>query len=170
MKKSLKVTVALMFVAISGLLFAFTTKATDSGKSDKTEVSSLVPKTIIFGTRSRPSCEGECCDGTRGICLIIKNQVMRPGSPNENLDGKKNMGVGELRSVNERQVELNIIKDTAPAETGGDRFHVEEDVDVNPAIARSLGYSELTIKKGIYRMDFSKSQFGTVLLDVVGTK
>ncbi|HLG15490.1 MAG TPA: hypothetical protein VJH03_13460 [Blastocatellia bacterium] len=53
---------------------------------------------------------------------------------------------------------------------GGDVLPVSEDMILDAAVARGLGFKTVTILKGDYRIERAGSRFGSVVLNVKTTK
>lgn len=121
---------------------------------------------ITFGTKCHPDGNGACV-GDRGICLIIEikknNALARYADPSGFLGD--DMAYGEMTMSGHGMIRLDILAHQSDV-TVDEQFTVEEPITLNEEIARELGYKEVTIHPGIYRVDYGAYRLGSVEIPV----
>ena len=117
---------------------------------------------FVFGTYSRPDVTGEGCDGDRGTCIIIHGRMVDDDFNVKDLgDG---MGLAEIEVV-DGQLKFNILFDTSK-DPFQRNFNVIKDIRLDKEVCEYLGYQTVIIEAGEYGVDFSRFEYGSVLLNV----
>ena len=117
---------------------------------------------LVFGTRSHPIGNGEGCEGDHGLCIIIHGRVV-----NDDFDVKDlgdDMGLVEAEII-DGELKLNILFDESKYCFEKD-FTVIKNIVLDEEVSEKLGYQNVTIEAGVYRVDFSKFRYGSVVLPV----
>ena len=95
---------------------------------------------IIFGTHSRPSSNGDGCDGSRGICIIIHGRLVEDDFNVKDLGD--DMGLAEIEII-EGQLKMNILYDTSKDPFQKD-FNVIKDISMDKEVCEQLGATTIT--------------------------
>lgn len=123
---------------------------------------SMAKPKFVFGTYSRPDAEGEGCEGVRGLCIIIHGRIV-----NDDFDIKDlgdDMALAEIEIV-EGELKMNILFDNSK-NCFERSFRVIKNVTLDETVCEALGYRHVVIEPGEYVVDFSRYQFGAVVLPV----
>lgn len=109
--------------------------------------------TIIFGTKCCPNEDATGCEGDKGICLIIKSEVA--GADAELGEGE---GLADVSVTRDGKILFGIKKDYYKGNKG-DRFHVRDDHEMSQEVARALGYDQVILQEGSYKVDYSHREY-----------
>lgn len=150
-----KILYIVMIVLLGGM--NNTVSAGGDGETKNSIAKSLARIRIDFSTRAMQSAGA--CEGNRGICLIIGIERNEGDSP------RGFNGSGEIYLNSENKLVLNITRDEAPEAEDKNTFYIYEDIILNDEISELLGVSRCIIKKGIYKINYSEYEFGTVILN-----
>lgn len=115
---------------------------------------------IVFGTKSHPcSANDSCyCTGDRGICLIIDWKIANTSDFNSQIE---NEGIAEVVNLPNNKIKFKMLKDNSVISQNSDTlFYVSEDYLLN-----GLFIQNLTIKEGVYSIDYSTNTLGDIIMD-----
>ena len=102
------------------------------------------------------------CHCPLGICIQI-NFKMSPITTEETNDGYGYVSASIVKG------KLNVIFEN-PAALEDGTIPIEEDWVLSPEFAKYLGLNSITVKGGVYKVDFSRNQnFGEIFLDILST-
>ena len=101
------------------------------------------------------------CAG-RGICFYINFRTL---ADNFNVnDLGDNMGIAEIEIVND-ELKMDIIYDNSE-DRFNPEFNVAQSIELDAAICKLLGYNDVIILAGRYRLNYSRFQLGSVTIPV----
>ena len=117
--------------------------------------------TVKFGTRSHPVENG--CGGDKGICIIITASIVGGRLP----ELQVNEGLAEIQLLKGNKLMFNVTEDKATdADSKAPLFYVYKSYYLSPEICQALGKKKIVVLPGEYVVDYSKSAYGGVILNV----
>lgn len=129
-------------------------------------VSEQKPK-IRVGTHLFERCRYDFpCGPCLGIC--IRHEITSTGvfEPIDKNNPSKEDFTGTISLINEHQIKLSLEQKTY-IDIGNGTTIIEYNVPIDSRMVASLGAKQIVVKKGTYKIDYTKNKYGDVIFDVI---